>query len=166
MILYQSCVWTRQNKEPWQINSNATLKIQENIQRTKWGSRKTDSNLETVKERLKNKPEGLDEDQGRLNRLIRDLQSKFPKYVKQTFYLRVWSWLRMNAGGVLNTCKSNGPEELAPKVSGGRVSNAWVTCLIQGDNSWKRLLIPHNTIVSHGTMVKLFGCEMGPRLIS
>ena len=24
-----------------------------------------------------------------------------------TFYQRVWSWLRMNAGGVLNTCKSN-----------------------------------------------------------
>ena len=22
--------------------------------------------------------------------------------------MRVWSWLRMNAGGVLNTCKSNG----------------------------------------------------------
>ena len=22
------------------------------------------------------------------------------------------------------------------------MSNAWVTCLIQGDNSWKRLLIP------------------------
>ena len=21
--------------------------------------------------------------------------------------MRVWSWLRMNAGGVLNTCKSN-----------------------------------------------------------
>ena len=25
----------------------------------------------------------------------------------QTLYQRVWSWLRMNAGGVLNTCKSN-----------------------------------------------------------
>ena len=25
----------------------------------------------------------------------------------QTFLTRVWSWLRMNAGGVLNTCKSN-----------------------------------------------------------
>ena len=25
-----------------------------------------------------------------------------------TILLRVWSWLRMNAGGVLNTCKSNG----------------------------------------------------------
>ena len=25
-----------------------------------------------------------------------------------TILLRVWSWLRTNAGGVLNTCKSNG----------------------------------------------------------
>ena len=29
------------------------------------------------------------------------------------------------------------------KLSGGRVRNAWVTCPVQGDNSWKRLLIPH-----------------------
>ena len=27
--------------------------------------------------------------------------------IKQGFYLRVWSWLRMNAGGVPNTCKSS-----------------------------------------------------------
>ena len=38
--------------------------------------------------------------------------------------------------------------------SGGRVSNAWVTCLIQGDNSWKRLLIPHKTTAPHGAGVK------------
>ena len=28
--------------------------------------------------------------------------------VLQYIYWRVWSWLRTNAGGVLNTCKSNG----------------------------------------------------------
>ena len=47
----------------------------------------------------------------------------------------------MNAGGVLNTCKSNealnydffGMTVLL--LSGGRVSNAWVTYLTQGDNS-------------------------------
>ena len=33
---------------------------------------------------------------------------------------RVWSWLRMNAGGVPNTCKSN---SLILSVSGERVSN-------------------------------------------
>ena len=68
----------------------------------------------------------------------------------------------MNAGGVLNTCKSNGvslprSKKLASAksfeiLSGGRVSNAWVTCLTQGDNSWKRLLIPHKRTVPHGTV--------------
>ncbi len=46
----------------------------------------------------------------------------------------------MNAGGVLNTCKSNG--ELAIALSGERVSNALVTCPEDGDNSSKGLLIP------------------------
>ena len=39
-------------------------------------------------------------------------------------------------------------------LSGGRVSNAWITCLIQGDNSRKRLLIPHKRTVPHGTVWK------------
>ncbi len=47
----------------------------------------------------------------------------------------------MNAGGVLNTCKSNG--ELAIVLSGERVSNALVICPEEGDNSSKGLLIPH-----------------------
>ena len=89
------------------------------------------------------------------------------------FNLRVWSWLRMNAGGVLNTCKSN--EASLPKIevacyrlihlrwlSGGRVSNAWVTCLIEGDNSWKRLLIPHNMWLSHDRHIKAFALWDGP----
>ena len=72
---------------------------------------------------------------------------------------RVWSWLRMNAGGVPNTCKSNeAPFEILRMIdrwlSGGRVSNAWVTCPVQGDNSWKRLLIPHKRTVSHDTVWK------------
>ena len=33
--------------------------------------------------------------------------------------------------------------------SGGRVSNAWGTCLSEGDNSWKRLLIPHDAWLGH-----------------
>ena len=28
------------------------------------------------------------------------------------------------------------------EVSGGRVSNTWATCLADGDNAWKRVLIP------------------------
>ena len=47
----------------------------------------------------------------------------------------------MNAGGVLNTCKSN--EELAIVLSGERVSNALVTYPKVWDNSSKGLLIPH-----------------------
>ena len=67
----------------------------------------------------------------------------------------------MNAGGVLNTCKSNefpsngdfGQREI--EVSGGRVSNAWVTCLTPGDNRGKLLLIPHKTTEPHGSEVKV-----------
>ena len=76
------------------------------------------------------------------------------------YNMRVWSWLRMNAGGVLNTCKSNEALIYDPFgvtdiwLSGGRVSNAWVTCLIQGDNSWKRLLIPHKRTGPHGLVWK------------
>ena len=66
----------------------------------------------------------------------------------------------MNAGGVPNTCKSNGEaasETFGRKkqhLSGGRVSNAWATCPVQGDNSRKRLLIPHKPAVPHGTAGK------------
>ena len=38
--------------------------------------------------------------------------------------------------------------------SGERVSNAWETCLSVGDNSWKRLLIPHNVIWGHPRITK------------
>ena len=58
----------------------------------------------------------------------------------------------MNAGGVHNTFKSNG----AAMPSGGRVSNAWATCLCEGDNSRKQLLIPHNVFGSHGLNTKDF----------
>ena len=61
----------------------------------------------------------------------------------------------MNAGGVPNTCKSNEDPEAEISVeakgglSGGRVSNAWITCPIQGDSSWKRLIIPHERTERH-----------------
>ena len=69
-----------------------------------------------------------------------------------TMISRVWSWLRINAGGVHNTFKSNG--EPFGGISGGRVSNAWATCPCVGDNVRKRTLIPHNPIVSHDTVGK------------
>ena len=57
----------------------------------------------------------------------------------------------MNAGGVPNTCKSSGVlKELALlKLSGGRVSNAWVTCPIHRDNNEKLLLIPDKLTARH-----------------
>ena len=79
-----------------------------------------------------------------------DLSSKEFRYN----FLRVWSWLRTNAGGVPNTCKSNGAKPFGTLLSGERVSNAWGTCLSVGDNSWKRLLIPHNTFERHRLKVK------------
>ena len=73
---------------------------------------------------------------------------------------RVWSWLRMNAGGVHNTFKSNGVIVLDPfgvkmwEESGGRVSNAWATCLWERDSLGKLKVIPHDTLDSHGFNVK------------
>ena len=34
--------------------------------------------------------------------------AKSIKHEKYKFFWRVWSWLRINAGGMPNTCKSNG----------------------------------------------------------
>ncbi len=70
---------------------------------------------------------------------------------KSLFLLRVWSWLRMNAGGMPKTCKSNevahwldGSWSACTKTeiydvdlppSGARVSNTWVICLRVWNNS-------------------------------
>ena len=40
------------------------------------------------------------------------------------------------------------------KLSGGRVSNAGATCLSEGDNVWKRTLIPHDIFESHDSVTK------------
>ena len=71
-------------------------------------------------------------------------------------FSRVWSWLRMNAGGVHNTFKSNGVNnKLAWSwLSGGRVSNAWATCLCEGDNDRKQSLIPHKATKPHDFVAK------------
>ena len=53
----------------------------------------------------------------------------------------------MNASDRLNTCKSRGSMKVAILLmaTGGRVRNAYATCLTQGDNPKKFGLIPHNT---------------------
>jgi hypothetical protein len=38
--------------------------------------------------------------------------------------------------------------------SGARVRNAYATCLVQGDSPWKRGLIPHRIVESHGLTIK------------
>ena len=131
-----ACDWS--GKAPWQINSNATLKHSKKNKFQKKVSNET-------------KPKRSKPDERVWDRI-------------KHYNMRVWSWLRMNAGGVLNTCKSNGvcmkPSDC--RLSGGRVSNAWVTCLVLGDNSWKRLLIPHKRTASHEAVWKTPVVQDGP----
>ena len=60
----------------------------------------------------------------------------------------------MNAGGVLNTCKSRGSEGVAtlPSATGARVSNAYATYLSEGNSSSKDELMLHKTGVPHGNI--------------
>ena len=74
----------------------------------------------------------------------------------------------MNAGGAPNTCKSNGdaPRNFfgkeAARLSGGRVSNAWATCHILGDNARKRALTPHTRAGAHAPARKTPAVYDGP----
>ena len=76
---------------------------------------------------------------------------------------RVWSWLRTNAGGMPNTCKSNEISFLFPKEKlQWRTGEEHVrTYLLAGDNTGKLLLIPHNAEERKGNHQK-----RGLRLIS
>jgi hypothetical protein len=60
----------------------------------------------------------------------------------------------MNAGGVLNTCKSNEAGGATPQLSGGRVSNTWVTCPEVGNTSGKLELIPHDIAGTRVLVIK------------
>ena len=62
----------------------------------------------------------------------------------------------MNAGGVPNACKSNGPVGFGLQGSGERLSNTKVTYPKVGDNSEKSELIPHD-ILSYFVRMKAFG---------
>ena len=65
-----------------------------------------------------------------MNEFVKEKDEASPEGDESTFNMRVRSWLRMNAGGVPNTCKSNGTflkdffGMNLIKFSGGRVSNA------------------------------------------
>ena len=68
----------------------------------------------------------------------------------------------MNAGGVPNTCKSNEDFCFGGNLSGGRVSNAWVTCPVHTDNIPKGMLIRDNMLLSHGRSIKAPAVQDGP----
>ena len=70
---------------------------------------------------------------------------------------RVWSWLRMNASGRPNTCKSRGNRELAPLTTGARVRNAYTICLMLRDSPEKFGLIPHGIESRHRFLIKGHG---------
>ena len=143
------------NKEHWQLNSNTTLKnslkIFDSFKRIELRIVQKNTNFKTVKSVT-------------TNLFVEDISQFRLVRIQTSFNMRVRSWLRMNAGGVLNTCKSNGFKwKLAfIWISGGRVSNAWVTCLVLGDNSWKRLLIPHKRTEPHGSVWKTEVVQDGP----
>jgi hypothetical protein len=48
------------------------------------------------------------------------------------------------------------------KVSGERVSNTWVTCPEEGDNHWKRWLIPHVVTRVRDLVIKAPALREGP----
>ena len=68
----------------------------------------------------------------------------------------------MNAGGVLNTCKSSGKAPFGGYTSGERVSNTWAICPPLWDNSGKPELIPDTSIGSHGLIEKAPAVEDEP----
>ena len=47
-------------------------------------------------------------------------------------------------------------------MSGGRVSNAWATCPVQGDTAWKQALIPHSRPGAHAPGRKAPAARDGP----
>ena len=63
----------------------------------------------------------------------------------------------MNAGGVDEACKSN--EVVAMLLSGGRVSNTRIICLLLRNNHGKPWLIPHDERVGHPALFKVEDLE-------
>ena len=72
----------------------------------------------------------------------------------------------MNAGGVLNTCKSNDEAQLAGWISGERVSNTWVICPALRDKPGKLGLIPDMTMGRMSCGGKIYRLGMDSRPIS
>ena len=71
--------------------------------------------------------------------------------IKHHLQWRVWSWLRMNASGRLNTCKSRGSSLVAIRelATGKRVRNTYATFLQVRNSPGKLGLIPRNIMRWH-----------------
>ena len=146
LILYQSCCWetTTKNLDNWTVKN--LEKFKDFIERTSWWIK----NLKTVNSEIK-------QNESQLNWQGYDGWNDHPV---ETL---IWEF-DPGSGWTLAACLTHASRTKhlirflsGMKIlwlSGGRVSNAWVTCLIQGDNSWKRLLIPHKRTASHGAVWK------------
>ena len=87
------------NKKRWdKINELSERQTQQTLITKQWNTYDSRKFLYILKNGF-NKPKAVK---------TRDSQTVVLSEKIQTLYQRVWSWLRMNAGGVLNTCKSNG----------------------------------------------------------
>ena len=62
---------------------------------------------------------------------------------------RVWSWLRVNAGGMVKTCKSNDKQDFGLVDSGERVRNTWATC------PWVRNSSPKGELILYVTLYRM-----------
>ena len=149
MILYQSCVWTgRNNFRSRERKRTLTNKQQCNPENSKWVSpirtgvlKQEPKALKKIQKQVSNRNEPKTVITVKLARVnlnqgyhkLWNSRSEFPIVCEANlFYLRVWSWLRMNAGGVLNTCKSNGDVMWAGSACTEQsfhilVADGWVT---------------------------------------
>ena len=178
MVIYQSCRWDRQQYiENWTVNNLERFEKLENnfkvlkrfelllaemrkdFQKLVFGESRTSSEL--VREMkivlsgqffIKNEP---------LKTV--DLVHKSTSQIILVDQLLTWEF-DPGSGWTLAACLTHASRTkhsiwfpsglIILWLSGGRVSNAWVTYLIQGDNSWKRLLIPHKRTASHDAVWK------------
>lgn len=123
----------------------------------KLGKRKVEwGRVMTIVNCLFNKDKKFFEKFGRKQK-VRPRVSSLSKRQRSFIQWRVWSWLRMNASGRPNTCKSNGSafRAIGMAASGARVSNTYATCLLPGNSSEKSGLMSHNINDSHELLIKV-----------
>ena len=109
----------------WQLNRNATLNIfLKKEARTIRLRRASDRNIQNEPNQANY---GADLDVDVWTVTVLNLNPREPWDGALTIInMRVWSWLRMNAGGVPNTCKSNGVKGNF-RMELNLVADGWVT---------------------------------------